>query len=83
MKYPDFFKNFNGYYDKFSFANKHGENFIVARTKFAPHFTFITGDEYDWEVTQLFNDQFDVYSDEELKQIGKALQAIATKQENQ
>lgn len=75
MKYTEFYDRFKGMYTKVRFTNEHGEDFILIKTKPMPMY-FITGAEFDWDVERLFNKSFDIWSDEEIKLLGKALGEI-------
>lgn len=78
MTYNEFYQLFGQGkgYAKSIFKNEYGERFYVLLPYGSPT-VFITGEEYDWEVTQLFNPAFDVYAPDELKGIAKALLKLA------
>lgn len=76
MNYQDFWKMFDGDYDKYKFTNKHEEKFILIRTRTKPKIWFIAGDETDWELVRLFNSGFDVFSDEELLSLADGITRI-------
>lgn len=77
MTYSDFYNKFPKKFSRKSFKNKHGERFYVIRTKTKPELYLITGDEYDWEMTPLFSDKFDIYTKQEVRELGKALQELS------
>lgn len=67
MKYQTFYDAFKNAYTHVDFTNEHGERFKIIRSN---ENTFITGDEFDWDVHKLFNEH---YSDEEIRKLGEAL----------
>lgn len=54
----------------YRFENKHGEKFQVIKRGIL---IYIKGDETDNELIELFNPHFDIYSSDELENIGNAL----------
>lgn len=71
MKLNEFEKRLgNSRLPKYSFVNEHGEMFSIWMSDVA---VYIAGDETDGEVINLFNEDFSIYSREELAEIGKAL----------
>jgi hypothetical protein len=66
-------------YTESKFTNEYGEKFVVIKVESLFGAIYITGDEYDWKMTSLFNEEFDVYSDRELRQIGNALNFLGEK----
>lgn len=80
MKYSDFYNQVGRKsYFKSHFKNKHGEEYIVIRTKSLPEAYFVTGDETDWEMQPLFHSKFDVWSAEEIVKLGQALSNLGSK----
>lgn len=79
MKYEDFYREWKGQYYKSKFTNKHGEDYIVLRTKSLPSMYFVTGDETDWDVMPLFDGKFDIWSSEEIVKLGQALANLGSK----
>lgn len=53
------------------FTNQHGEEFTLLFNDLTVN---MRGDETDGEEVSLFNEEFNIYSKQELVQIGKALQ---------
>lgn len=70
MKYDTFWKKHSNRYLHQDFVNKHGEKFKVIREY--PR-TLITGDEFEWELSDLFHKNFNIYTDEEIGMLGEAL----------
>ncbi len=75
MTYSEFYNKFpKDSYTRKSFKNEHGERFYVIKTKGFLTIYFITGDETDWDMQPLFHAGFSLYSDGEVREIGKILQ---------
>lgn len=80
MKYSDFYNTVTDMgYHKSKFTNKHGEEYVVIRTKSLPQMYFIAGHETDWEMQPLFHPKFDVWSAEEIVKLGQALSNLGGK----
>ncbi len=52
------------------FKNVHGELFEVY---LLDNTVYFSGDETDWYLTNLFNDEFNIWASEELYELGKIL----------
>lgn len=73
MNYSELYNELDGKLKMSKFKNKHGERFYVIDYGIS---TYITGDEYEWEVLPLFNPDFGIYSSAERREIGKCLQGL-------
>ena len=59
-----------------SFENEHGEKFILVK-KPETNTILMGGNETDWKMISLFNDSFNMYSNDELYKLAKVLERLA------
>ncbi len=83
MKYSDFYNKYLKAYTKKTFKNELGERFYIVKTKTVPPVYLVTGDETDWNMQPLSHPKFNIYSDNEVRELGKILQEFnKSKKEN-